>query len=190
MDPIRSFIAFSLPEPTLAHLRSFREALREAGLDGLRHVRPETIHLTLRFLGDVDPSRVEAIASAMAEAGSETAPMTLAARGVGVFPGTRGARVVWAGVSGDTRALADFRDRLCRALEPIGFPREKRPFSAHLTLARVRKPLDPKRLVPVLESLAESEAPRFRADTAILFRSEPKPGGAVHVPLRRVPLAG
>ena len=87
MNPIRSFIAFPLPEPTLAHLRSFQEALREAGLDDLRHVRPETIHLTLRFLGDVDPSRVEAIASAMAEAGSETAPMTLATRGVGVFPG-------------------------------------------------------------------------------------------------------
>lgn len=190
MKPIRSFIAFALPEPLIAHLRGLRESLRKAGLDRLRFVRSESIHLTLRFLGDVDPCRVEAVASAMAEAASEAEPMTLTARGIGVFPNVRRARVVWAGLSGDTAALGDFQKRLCRALEPRGFPLENRRFAAHLTLARVRAPVDPQRLVSAMASLAEAAAPPFRTETLILYRSDLKPGGAVYTPLRRVPLAG
>ncbi|MFP4309053.1 MAG: RNA 2',3'-cyclic phosphodiesterase, partial [Desulfococcaceae bacterium] len=117
MKPIRAFIAFSLPEPVIAHLRILQKSLRDAGLDDLRFVRPENIHLTLRFLGDVDPSAVDAIAGAMAEAAAEAAPLSLTARGIGAFPAVRKARVVWAGLAGETAELISFRGRVAEALE-------------------------------------------------------------------------
>lgn len=192
MKPIRAFIAFPLPDPVVAHLRTLQESLREAGLDDLRFVRPENIHLTLRFLGDVDPSAVNAIAAALTEAAAETAPLSLTARGIGAFPTVRKSRVVWAGLAGDTADLIAFQGRVAAALEPRGFPGERRRFSAHLTLARARdrRPVDPERLVAAMESLNALASPPFSAGELVLFQSDLRPGGAVYTPLRRVPLSG
>ncbi|MFP4032254.1 MAG: RNA 2',3'-cyclic phosphodiesterase [Desulfococcaceae bacterium] len=192
MKPIRAFIAFSLPEPVIAHLRILQKSLRDAGLDDLRFVRPENIHLTLRFLGDVDPSAVDAIAGAMAEAAAEAAPLSLTARGIGAFPAVRKARVVWAGLAGETAELISFRGRVAEALETMGYPREPRRFTAHLTLARVRerRRVEPERLVSAMESLNALTSPSFSAGELVLFQSDPKPNGAVYTPLRRAPLGG
>lgn len=192
MKPIRGFIAFPLPEPVIVHLRSLQGSLRAAGLDDLRFVRPENIHLTLRFLGDVAPSAMDAISEAMAEVAVEMPPLSLTARGIGAFPSAQRARVVWAGLTGDTAALIDFQGRLCAALEPLGFPRERRRFAAHLTLARARdrRPVDPERLVAAMESLNDLASPPFPAAQLVLFQSDLRPGGAVYTPLRRAPLAG
>jgi 2'-5' RNA ligase len=192
MKPIRAFIAFPLPDPVLAHLRTLQESLRDAGLDDLRFVRPENIHLTLRFLGNVEPATVDAIAAAMTEAAAEMAPLSLTAKGIGAFPGVRKARVVWAGLAGATAELISFQGRVAEALEPRGFPRERRRFTAHLTLARVRErqTVDPERLVAAMESLNALASPPFAAEELALFQSDLRPGGAVYTPLRRAPLSG
>jgi 2'-5' RNA ligase len=192
MKPIRAFIAFPLPDPVIAHLRTLQESLGEAGLDDLRFVRPENIHLTLRFLGDVDPSAVDGIADAMTEAAADTPPLSLTAKGIGAFPTVRKARVVWAGLAGATAELISFQGRVAEALELRGFPRERRRFTAHLTLARVRErqTVDPERLVAAMESLNALASPPFSAGELTLFQSELRPGGAVYTPLRRAPLTG
>lgn len=192
MKPIRAFIAFPLPDLVIAHLRSLQESLGEAGLDDLRFVRPESIHLTLRFLGDVDPSAVEAIADAMAGAAADTPPLSLTAKGIGAFPTVRKARVVWAGLAGETAELISFQGRVAEALEPLGFPRERRRFTAHLTLARVRerRSVEPEKLVSAMESLNALASPPFSAGELVLFQSDLRRSGAVYTPLRRAPLSG
>ena len=192
MKPIRAFIAFPLPDSVVAHLRTLQESLREAGLDDLRFVRPENIHLTLRFLGDVAPSAVDEIAAAMAEAAAETPPLSLTARGIGAFPTIRKARVVWTGLAGAAADLVEFQGRVAAALEPRGFPRERRRFTAHLTLARARerRSANPERLAAAMESLNALASPPFSAGELVLFQSDPRPDGAVYTPLRRAPLSG
>ena len=121
-----------MPSPVLI------QGLRAADLTGVRLVDPDGVHLTLKFLGNVDSSRVPALTDALDAVGEGAVPFALHLRDVGVFPDRRSPRVLWAGVSGDTEALAALARRVDDACANVGFPREQRPFSPHLTLARLR----------------------------------------------------
>ena len=112
-----------------------QEGLRNAGAPKLRWVRPEGIHLTLKFLGNVEEHRVPSITDALAKA-TEAFELTIQPSGVGGFGGRR-IRVVWVGLEGDVERLAALATRVDEACGALGFERERRPFAAHLTLARV-----------------------------------------------------
>ncbi|MGH7322301.1 MAG: RNA 2',3'-cyclic phosphodiesterase, partial [Candidatus Rokuibacteriota bacterium] len=155
---LRLFVAVELPEDVKQALREAIATLKRAGIDdGLRWARLEGIHLTLKFLGATPPAKVPAIATALRDALAGATPFELRPEGLGTFHGGRNPhftrkfpreaypstlRVLWVGVSGDTDRLADLAARIETALEPHGVEREKRPFSAHLTLARVRDEAD------------------------------------------------
>jgi 2'-5' RNA ligase len=105
-----------------------------------RWVVPEKLHLTLSFLGEVEPERAEAVARALEAVGVKHGPLVLKIEGGGSFGAPGHPRVLWAGVGGDTQALESLQVAVVSALEPLGFAAEERDYTAHLTLARARTP--------------------------------------------------
>lgn len=139
METIRAFIAVALPEEvrqTLAGIAQELDALLPAR--AVRWVKPEALHLTLRFLGDTAVDQLPAISQAMDEATAGRAPFGLALDRLGCFPNRRRPRVIWVGLSGDAAALRQLKESLDRGLAPLGWPAEEKAFKPHLTLGRVK----------------------------------------------------
>ena len=131
MSGVRSFVAVELPA-------SFRQEIGglqgRIAMDGLRLVRPDLVHITLKFLGDVPEKDLNAVAAALSEVKAEPFPVQV--KGIGAFPG-KSVRVLWLGLQGDfSRLFLGIEN----ALEPLGFPPEARGFSPHITLGRVGRP--------------------------------------------------
>ncbi len=156
----------------------------------VRWVRPENIHLTLTFLGDIKPAEIGAINEAVADAAGGFAPFGLTLRGLGLFPGATRPRVMWVGVGGDTRCLFDLQADLTDRLAEIGFPKEKRPYKAHLTLGRIRQSQPSGRFHQVLQQYTDWGDQKFTAERIVLYRSDLKPSGAVYSPLKQRKLSG
>ena len=191
--PVRAFLAIELPGSVKAALARVVAELRAARLGGLRLVRPEGIHLTLKFLGDVPVNRIDAIGAAAERAAGRHAPFTLSLSGVGAFPGGRAPRVLWAGIAGDLDSLRTLQSSVDGSLAQLGFARERRAFNPHLTLARMRDSAsreDRSRALCVLRAAQPEEALAFDVDATALFQSTLGPGGAVYRRLLRAPLAG
>ncbi|MCG6910786.1 MAG: RNA 2',3'-cyclic phosphodiesterase [Deltaproteobacteria bacterium] len=186
---MRAFIAFKLPEGVTASLGSLQSRLRQYGLN-LRWVRPENIHLTLKFLGNVDPDRRESLAAVLRQVSGNHQGLSLQAKGLGVFPTIRKARVLWSGVHGDTDRLHDFHDDLEHALAAEGFEPEKRSFRGHLTLGRVKGRIRPQQLAGAIESNGSFSSSPFSAERVTLFRSELKPSGAEYTEIAGADLTG
>ena len=138
-EQLRLFVAVTLPAEAREAIARVIHALRAADVSGLRLVNPEGVHLTLKFLGNVDRSLLPALTDALHAVGEGAAPFALQLSGVGAFPNPRSPRVLWAGVLGDTESLTALASRVDDTCSTLGFSRERRPFSPHLTLARVRE---------------------------------------------------
>lgn len=186
-EKIRSFIAIDLPEPVLQAISKAQESFRESDLN-IRYVRKEGIHLTLKFLGDIDRADVEKIHAAMGRATKDFSPFTLRGEGVGVFPDLKRPRVVWAGLSGDIEDLLSLQRELEYQLNGLGFPKEKRSFKGHLTIGRVKGRLDRTRLSQALEVLGEFRTESFTVRSVVLVQSDLRPQGAVYSSLAEVSL--
>jgi 2'-5' RNA ligase len=186
-DTIRTFIAFQLPENIVSSVRKIQEGLKSCGFK-VRWVPPQNIHLTLKFLGDVDTAAIGKIGDAIINTAKGQAPLSLAAKGVGVFPRIKRPRVLWIGIVGQINPLTNLQKFLDAELEKVGFPRESRPFKGHLTLGRVKGKIDSGRLVEAMRAYQGFESEAFVADKIFLFKSELKPAGAVYTKLMRVPL--
>lgn len=187
MDQLRTFVAFKIPKDVLAHIRSIQAALSAGGI-AMRWTAVENVHLTLKFLGNIQRTDAEKVLEVMESSVRETPPIHLTAKGVGVFPGLRRPRVLWTGLKGDIAPLIDLQHRLNEGLAALGFAREPRPFKAHLTIGRARGPIDPRRLVSLMETAGASESPQFRSDKLILFQSELFPSGPVYTELKEAAL--
>ena len=182
VSTIRTFIAASLPAHIVEHVETVQASLRSAGVRA-KWVRASNMHLTLKFLGNIDENEVAAAGRAMGECIGGRGPMTLRAKGVGLFPGLRRPRVIWVGLSGETEALADYQKALEDALESFGFPKENRPFSAHLTVARIRERIDLKKLSDMVERLEKLASEPFEVDRITLFKSDLRPEGPLYTSL-------
>ncbi|MES0349958.1 MAG: RNA 2',3'-cyclic phosphodiesterase [Desulfobacteria bacterium] len=186
-EKLRAFIAISLPEPVLQAIANAQETLKRGGLK-IRWVRKEGIHLTLKFLGDIDRDSVEKISEAMERATGSFSPFTLWVEGIGVFPDLRRPRVAWVGVSGEVEVLSALQRDLESQLSRLGFPKEKRGFRGHLTLGRVKGRLDQTKLREGLETLSDFRTESFTAQSIVLFQSDLRPDGAVYSKLAELPL--
>jgi len=189
---LRLFVACELPPEMRAALGALQEALRRQGAPSVRWVRPDGIHLTLKFLGSVPAERVAAICAALAPVVEGIRPLQLSLGSLGAFGGRRGARVVWVGVDGDVARVAELQRRVETALAPLGFPTEDRAFSPHLTLARVPDHVggaERERLWDLTKTLATPEAAPVTIREMSLMRSILGPGGAVYERLAAFPLS-
>jgi 2'-5' RNA ligase len=137
---MRLFVAVDLSDEVRASISALSRRLAErAGHSrGLRFVRPEQLHLTLVFIGDVEAARGTAIARSL-EPPFECSPFDLQFEGLGTFPPSGAPRVLWLGVTGGAEQAVALQNLVAARLERVGVPRERRPFSPHLTLARWRQ---------------------------------------------------
>ncbi len=138
MEQIRSFIAIELPDELKLELTRLEARLKSSGQTWVKWVDPYSIHLTLKFLGSIPVDRVGEITKGMEEAARVVPPFRLEVRGLGVFPSLGRAQVAWVGVEGEVDKLGQLQQGIESSLEPLGFTPEARPFTPHLTLARLR----------------------------------------------------
>ncbi len=188
-EELRLFVAIELEEPVLRALGAAQAELRRHGLGSLRWVRPEGVHLTLKFLGETPADRVPAIRQALAAAVKGVAPHALSLGAMGTFGG-RNPRIVWVDVAGDVETLRGVQARVDTSLQPLGFPRESRRFSPHLTLARVRPETAREMAGPIAKALEAVMPPvaEIPVREVSLMRSRLGPGGAAYERLATFPL--
>lgn len=192
--PLRLFIAVELPEALRSALAEAAGSLR-ARLPpghGARWVAPESMHLTLKFLGAIEPGAVPALQAALHVATRGVRPFSLTLQGTGVFPNERAPRTVWVGLAGDVPALQVLHEAVEVATAAIGYTREPQGFRPHLTLARLPDrsgPRDRVALVVALRALRVPVAPAVDVREVSLMQSTLLPTGAVHRRLAVAPLA-
>ena len=185
---LRAFIALILPQEIAEFLAQLQQSLRSRGLN-IGWVRPGNLHLTFRFFGHIPETDVPRIAGVMHNTAQTIPSFELSVQGLGVFPGIKRPRVLWAGLGGSTQLLKQLYGRLDASLDSIGFKSEKRGFAAHLTLGRIRKPIDSKWLLALMAD-AGGFAPRsFLAQRLVLFKSDLRPRGPEYTSLSEVVLA-
>jgi 2'-5' RNA ligase len=187
MDGIRSFIAIEVPHAVKSRIEELVRDLRGTGAD-VKWVRPEGIHLTLKFLGSIQPEDSERIAQAITPVGDGWAPFEVRVQGMGCFPNPRNPRVVWLGVDRGKDSLLSLQQNVEKKMAELSFPPEGRPFFPHLTLGRVQSLRGKGNLSQAAESYKTVEVGIFQAREVILFRSELKPSGAVYTKLKEFPM--
>ncbi len=193
MEKIRSFIAIELSGEVKEEISRFQEGLKKADLPNVKWVDPDGIHLTLKFLGYTTADTIPAIITAIEEAAAGIPPFQLTVGGLGVFPGPERARVAWVGMAGDTDTLGRFKQRLDSSLAALGFTAEKRVFTPHLTLARVRElatPGERQKLAGLIASADFAASRPVSVDNIYLIRSLLTPKGAVYSRIGTVVLQG
>lgn len=189
----RIFVALDPPEAVRRRIAGAVAALRRSAghaADEVRWTSPETLHLTVQFLGAVPEERIPEIDGAVRAAAAACRPLQLDVRGAGGFPNARRPRVVWLGLAGDVAPLAGLAEELGRRLTPLGFPPEARGLNPHLTVGRARDAHGAPGLGGALAEVAQAEGIGWRAVELVLFESHLEPGGARHEPLLRAPLGG
>lgn len=184
-ESIRVFCAVELPGEIRAAVAAHAARLRREFPDARASwVRPEGLHITLKFIGEAEAARVEALAHAARAAVEGFKPFHLSIEESGAFPPRGAARVLWLGVKDDSGQLAQLQRRLERECAAVGFEREPRAFKPHLTVARLRTPKDAHAL-----SEAHRHTPfgpfNFEVTELLVIRSELGPGGSRYTPLSR-----
>lgn len=184
---IRLFVALELPASVRAALDEIATQLRPAAGPNVRWTDLKGIHLTLKFIGEVPATQLEAIRGALARV-RDAQPIEAAFRGLGWFPNARRPRVFWAGVEAGAE-LAALAASVESALEPLGIPRESREFRPHLTLARIKSDDRLEGLKREAERLGTPEFGRARYTEFDLMQSTLNPKGAIYTRIERFPFA-
>jgi 2'-5' RNA ligase len=176
---MRVFIAVDLPDEIRDALRHVQRELHSLTTT-LRWVAPESIHITLKFLGEVPEKRLEDVNAALT--GLTWKTFTVTVRGVGFFPGNRSPRVFWAGIEAPT--MEGLAEQLDTRMQRIGFEKENRAFRPHITLARAKNTRIDSAFVASVAEYVDHNFGSFTVDRVFLFKSTLKPSGAVYEKLR------
>ena len=189
MEQIRSFIAVELPEEVKSALARLQSTLKTGNSAPVKWVDPYSVHLTLKFLGYVKESQIDAIVAAMETAVRGIAPFHLELKELGTFPGGRRVRVVWVGLAGELEPLARIQQGLESELSRLGFAKEERAFTPHLTLGRVREHAsveEQQKLGERIASTSFSGGQCFRVEALSLMKSVLTPQGAQYTRMRSI----
>jgi len=189
MEQIRSFIAIELPDELRLEIGRLQAQLKSGSQPWVKWVNPDSIHLTLKFLGNIAVDRIDEITRAMEEAAQTVPPFHLEIKDVGAFPNLKRVQVVWVGISGEVDKLGQLQQRIESNLERLGFAPESRPFTAHLTLARLRNQasLDERQRFGQLIADTRFQAGTIEVDAISLMRSQLTREGAIY---SRISLVG
>ena len=185
-DKLRTFVAVEVPQEAKNSMGKLAESLRQRGMDSVRWVRPQGIHLTLKFLGNVEPSQVGNLLKAIRNAASDARAFALNLAEPGVFPNPRNTRVVWVGLGGNLEALGTLQKGLESHIKSLGFPPEARAFTPHLTLGRIHGTPPPQELATLAQALKEEgNGPEatWRVKKIHLIQSTLTPQGAIYTTL-------
>lgn len=175
---IRTFICIEIPDSTRARIDRLQQELKEVDAQ-VSWTKPSNIHLTLKFLGAVEASRIEPVHRAVERAARGVTRFEIEVSGAGCFPSPRSPRTLWIGISEVPEPLSQLHERLESELDREGFARERRKFSPHLTIGRLRAPRNGARLAEALITNG-FEAERLKANEVIVMRSDLKPTGSIY----------
>jgi 2'-5' RNA ligase len=189
IEKMRSFVAIEIPEGLRQKLRELLRGLKSTGAD-VKWVRPEGMHLTLKFLGDADRETLESLSLSLGPVVEKFSPFEIQAQGVGGFPSFRSPRVIWAGLIEPRGVLSALQREIESTTAGFGFPPEGRPFNPHLTLGRVRSSEGKGALARTLEEKAAVDLGAFRPEHVTLFRSDLRAEGAVYTRIKEFHLQG
>ena len=183
MSTIRSFIAIPLGAELISRIEKIQRELKTLPAD-VKWVNPKSIHFTLKFLGNVEEGNIEKIAQGIQNGMRGFKPWPGAVKNMGAFPSLKSPRVVWIGIEDQGGQLVRLQNQIEKEMANLGFEEEKRAFSPHLTLGRVRSPRGKDELVKYLLDERERVFGEINVDRVILFKSELKPTGAVYTVLK------
>jgi len=188
---IRSFLAFDISEEVKQELSSLI-GLLSAKTKGVKWIKPELMHCTVKFFGNIDEELlVGNISSVLEETLKRQAPFHLRGVGVGVFPNWRYPRVIWAGLVGDVETAINLHEKVEAALRPFNLKRDERDFRLHLTLGRAKSPLKgSEALIALVEKMTDKEFGEFTVDHLTIYKSVLTREGPIYTPLREFKLGG
>jgi len=188
---LRSFLAFDITDKMKAELSQLL-ALLSPKAKGVRWVKPELMHCTLRFFGDIEEELLLGRFSEVVENEvRHQGPIHLIGRGIGAFPNWRYPRILWAGLSGDADSMISLQARLEDAFKEFDFIKDPRTFRLHLTLGRARSALKGcEALMQLVEKLADKEFGEFNVSSLTLYKSVLTKDGPVYTALKNFPFGG
>lgn len=186
---MRLFVAANLTGAVKEALAKVQHTLRSLSGD-VSWVRPENLHITLKFLGEVEGERLEAVKGVIASSVAGCGPVLLSFAGLGAFPNLHTPRVIWAGVTEGFERLSFLQANLEEGFHSIGFPRETRPFTPHLTLGRVRSSRGLQPLLEAVRTWPGNPLGEMVLERVDLMRSQLHPGGSIYTLLESFPLSG
>jgi len=184
---IRAFLGVSLPSPITQALEDIQRRLKVLKLHA-SWVRPGNIHLTLKFLGDISPQQISPIKTELSRFLTPVSPFQVTLGPPGVFPDFNRPRTLWVGLEDPEGHLLNLHQQVEEALQNQGFPGEKRPFSPHLTLARIKSPKNKGLSQDSLESLPRPPLLKFDISSVKLYKSELTPKGSIYTVLEELKL--
>lgn len=192
MNQLRAFIAIELPQPIQEAIEKQTSRLRQAAGDGLvRWIPPQNIHLTLKFLGNIAASHMDFLKQLLHQTADSHQPFDVQIGGIGSFPNSKLPRVLWAGVHAPAD-LASLQKNIEAGAARLGYEKEARPFSPHLTLGRVRQGIDSRDLQKISSALNGIQIGNIgsaRVDAVHLYKSELRPEGSLYTKLFSAPLS-
>jgi 2'-5' RNA ligase len=190
-NQIRAFIAIELPEKVKTGIQQLEGILKSQDPAQAKWVNPSSIHLTLKFLGTVGAEKLDGIIRVMKKSAQATGPFHLEIQGLGAFPNLRKAQVIWIGIKGDMDNLHSLQKSLEGGLAEEGFPPEGRPFTPHLTLARLGEKAssaERQALGEIIYHLKLESALALEVRSFNLMRSQLTRGGAIYTQLASIDL--
>ena len=188
MARVRTFIAIDVSDEIRAAGERVIDALRRSTA-GVRWVRPENIHLTLKFLGDVDERELHDVCRGAGQAAQESPPFSVNCRSIGAFPNASRPSTIWMGIDDDQGRLAALQEHLEGSLATLGFPTERRKFRGHITLGRVRSGRGTNReLQQFIETHVETGFGSLDVHKLTIYRSDLDRGGPNYTVVARCPL--
>lgn len=181
-ETIRTFIAVKLPQEIQDRIGRLQSDFR-ASMPDVRWTKYSNIHLTLKFLGDVQISRIDKISEALQEVAVRFSPFKMNLAGMGAFPNLRRPRIIWVGVEKGVDELVEIANSIEGTMKRLGFPREKRRFSPHLTAGRIRRLTNPAAMTEALDKAQVGELGEFTVERISLIRSQLDPAGSIYTTL-------
>jgi 2'-5' RNA ligase len=183
---MRTFIAVELPEQIKKQIEALQAPLKKTNAF-VSWVKPGNIHITLKFLGEVPEGKIDEVFSAteLALKGARGFKMNL--KGMGAFPDLRRPRVIWVGAEKGGEELSGMADRIAEEMEKIGYPKEKRKFSPHFTVGRLKSLKNIETLVELIQS-TNFDTEDIQVKEVTVMKSQLHAAGAIYTPLKKIPL--
>ena len=184
MSKFRGFIAIDID--SFPKLVQFENEIKNTGAN-VKLVEPENVHITLKFLGDTDEGYIDQIEEIIKDAVKQTDSFEIQLKGSGVFPNQNYIKVMWIGIKNGEK-IGKIASKIDKQLSELGFEKEKRGFSAHLTIARVRSAKNKEKLLQIIEKYRDMEFGNFKVDSVKLKKSELTSKGPIYTALKEVKL--
>lgn len=185
LSKIRTFIAIEISESVRQKIAALQSDFKKRK-ERISWAKPGNIHLTLKFLGDVEEGKIKLIGEALATATKEFQPFSFFVKELGAFPNIRRPRVLWVGIENSTKELSDIQIEIEDQLNQLDLLKEKKKFNPHLTIGRVKSQVSNEFIENFKASIFDEE--EVKVEEIILMRSELHPKGAIYTPLKKIRL--